>query len=89
LKILTIRTTDPNTRSHQQTLNAVVRPQVGIAFSTGFGGKTSSTVFLHVRGDAMDNQGLMSMAVDLEKIVMWMIEEKNWNVPVTRFVKCL
>jgi hypothetical protein len=79
--------TDPN--PNFKVLNAVVRPQVGLAFNAGLGGKDSSTVFLHVRGDGMDSIGLLNMAVDLEKIAIWMMKKSHWDTPVGKFRECL
>jgi hypothetical protein len=69
-------------------LNAVVRPQVGLAINAGLGGADSSTIFLHLRGDAMDQSEFTQMCQDLERITRWIVEKEHWDTPIGRFVEC-
>jgi hypothetical protein len=82
-------TTGTNPYTNMELLKAVVRPEVGLAVNAGLGGKESSTIFLHLRGDAADVRAFEAMALDIEKISNWMLTPANWNRHVENFGECL
>ena len=82
-------TTGTEPYANFKVLNAVVRPEVALAVNAGLGGPESSTMFLHLRGDGLDNAGLKQVAVDLEKITKWLVDPVHWNVAVAEFVEAL
>lgn len=79
--------TNPNTNF--EVINAVVRPQVGLAVNAGLGGPDSSTQFMHVRGDSVSENEMLVLAKDLEAVTNWMTKKDNWNAPVGGFVQVL
>jgi hypothetical protein len=68
-----------------KVLNAVVRPQIGVALNAGIGGAEYDTIFMHLRGDALTTPQLKEMAVDLEKISRWLVNPANRNAAVGEF----
>ncbi len=72
-----------------KVVNAIVRPEVGLAVNAGLGGADFSTIFLHLRGDVISKDGLLQICRDLESITRWMMEREHWDTPVGLFVECL
>jgi hypothetical protein len=82
-------TTGTNPYTNMELLSAVVRPEVGLALNAGLGGKDSSTMFLHVRGDGLDMKAFQFMAYDLEKITRWILNPEHWDKSIGGFGECL
>lgn len=70
-------TTGTNPYENFRMVHAVVRPLIGLAVNAGLGGKEGCTVFLHLRGDSLTVSELKGLAGDLERIVLWILEEGN------------
>lgn len=82
-------TTGTNPNVNFEVVNAVVRPQVGLAVNAGLGGLDSSTQFMHIRGDSLSDDEMLVLAKDLEAVTKWMTEKENWLAPVGGFVEVL
>lgn len=78
-------TTGTNPFDNFEMLNAVVRPQVGLAFNCGMGGSDGDTIFLHIRGDSLSDEEMLQLAKELEAVTTWMVDKNNWDRPVGGF----
>jgi hypothetical protein len=81
--------TGTNPHENFQVVSAVVRPAVGVTVFGGIGGTDLSTMFLHLRGDAVTKDQIEKMAKDLEKIVLWIVDESNWVKSIADFGECV
>jgi hypothetical protein len=82
-------TTGTNPHENFRMVNMAVRPKVGLAVNAGLGGENSTTVFVHLRGDAVTIGELKELAKELEKITIWITEPGNWEGEVGGFTKSL
>jgi hypothetical protein len=82
-------TTGTNPYDNFRMVNAVVRPQVGLAVNAGLGGEKSTTIFLHLRGDALTVEELQELAKELERITVWITKLENWEREVGGFKESL
>ena len=73
--------TGTNPYNNFEVLAAVVRPQVGLAFNCGMGGPEGDTIFMHVRGDSLSDDEMLTMAKEIEQVVLWMVDQSHWNQP--------
>ncbi|KAH8682289.1 hypothetical protein BX600DRAFT_505894 [Xylariales sp. PMI_506] len=78
-----------NPQKNFEALSAVVKPRQGFSLNAGMGGSESNTIFLHLRGIGLDTAGYKQVALDLEKLVLWIIKEENWKNPSTDYVKVI
>lgn len=82
-------TTGTNPFANFERLNFIVKPDIGLAYNAGLGGKSANTVFLLLTGMAFDRPELQTIAEDLAKITKWLTAKEHWNSPIGKFHECL
>lgn len=81
--------TGTNPYENFRLLDSVVRPRMGLAVNAGLGGERATTVFSHVRGDALTVGEMEKLAREWKSIALWITERDHWEREVAGFKECL
>lgn len=65
-----------------------IRAALGLVFVAGLGGPTATTYGISLRWDVANYSAeeTMRFTKDVERGVLWMLEEENWGKPVGEFL---
>lgn len=65
-----------------------IRAAVGIVFVAGLGGPQATTYMIGMRWDVANYSAeeTTKFVQDTGKAVLWLLEEENWNAPVSKFL---
>ena len=62
---------------------------MGLGVRAGVGGPDGVTYVVIVRTAIIDEKGAGNIAVDLERLTMWLVDPENWDKPVNEVLKTL